>query len=374
MERIIRRETRAVRVGPVTIGGGAPIIIQSMTNTQTTDLEATGEQISRLAEAGCELVRVAVTDKAAADAFAMLTKGSPVPLIADIHFDARPAHLAIEGGAAKIRINPGNIGGRDKLLALARHAEEYKVPIRVGVNAGSLNRKLLNKYGGATAAALVESALGYLEILEEAGFDNVVVSLKASDVYTTISAYRLFAEKRPYPLHLGVTGAGPLEAGLVKGAIGIGTLLAEGIGDTVRVSLTASPLEEIKIAKMILQSLNIRRFAPELISCPTCGRCEIDLITLAGKVEKMLKSCSLPLKIAVMGCVVNGPGEARDADLGISAGKKHGIIFRHGEVIRTVPLDNLLEELRYELEQVVKEFQAKEGREICEGSGNSTGL
>jgi len=347
---IERKKTRAVRVGNVTIGSKAPIVIQSMTTTKTTDVSATLEQVCQLADAGSELVRVAVPDLSSAKALEKIAKKSPVPLIADIHYDHRLAFQSLESGAAKIRVNPGNLGGPDKLVELARRAKQFKAPIRIGVNAGSMDRKLIHKYGGATSAALVESALEYLEVIQAIGFQDVVVSLKASDVYTTICAYRLFSEKTSYPLHLGVTGAGPLHIGMIKGSIGIGTLLAEGIGDTIRVSLTANPLEEVKVARQIVQSLGLRQFVPELISCPTCGRCEVDLVTLAGQVEEILKNYSIPIKVAVMGCSVNGPGEAKEADIGISAGKKQGILFRHGQVIRTVRLDNLLNELIQELD------------------------
>ena len=327
------------------------MVIQSMTNTKTTDCEATLEQVNQLAEAGCELVRLAVPDREAARAFGVMARNSPLPLIADIHFDARLALEAMENGASKIRVNPGNIGGTARLVELARKAEEAKIPIRIGVNAGSLEKNIMEKHGGPSANALVESALGYLEALEAIGFSRVVVSLKASDVLTTIRAYRLFSEKKPYPLHLGVTGAGPLRTGLVKGAIGIGTLLAEGIGDTIRVSLTAHPVEEVRAARHILQALGMNRSEPELISCPTCGRCSVDLVRLVSEAESLLESCRLPLKVAVMGCAVNGPGEAREADLGISAGKKHGIVFSHGKVIRTVALDCLLDALKEELDR-----------------------
>lgn len=359
MDIIERQKTRAVQVGNVTIGGKAPIVIQSMTTTKTTDVSATLEQVCQLADAGSELVRVAVPDLSSAKALEKIANKSPVPLIADIHYDHRLALQSLESGAAKIRVNPGNLGGPDKLVELARRAEQFKAPIRIGVNAGSMDRKLIHKYGGATSAALVESALGYLEVLQAIGFQDVVVSLKASDVYTTICAYRLFSEKISCPLHLGVTGAGPLHIGMIKGSIGIGTLLAEGIGDTIRVSLTAHPLEEVKVARQIVQSLGLRRFAPELISCPTCGRCEVDLVTLAGQVEEILKNYSIPIKVAVMGCSVNGPGEAKEADIGISAGKKQGILFRHGQVIRTVRLDNLLNELIKELDDKANQVSGK---------------
>ncbi len=350
MEKITRRVTEPVQVGGVTIGGGNPVVIQSMTNTRTADSAATLKQVNQLVEAGCELVRLAVPDRDAVQAFAGLARKSPVPLIADIHFDARLALEAMENGAAKIRINPGNIGGKDKLIELARRAEQMKVPIRVGVNAGSLEKRLLERHGGANAAALVDSALGYLDALEDTGFTRIVVSLKASDVLTTIKAYRLFSEQKMYPLHLGVTGAGPLRSGLIKGAIGIGSLLADGIGDTIRVSLTAHPVEEVRAARQILQSMGMNRYGPELISCPTCGRCSVDLVSLVNDAETLLENYRLPLKVAVMGCAVNGPGEAKEADLGISAGKKHGIVFSHGKVIRTIGLDYLLDALKEELD------------------------
>ncbi len=350
MDKIKRRVTRPVRVGGITIGGDAPVTIQSMTTTRTENYSATLAQIEALHEAGADLVRVAVPDQGAAAVLKKLAANSPVPLVADIHFDIRLAYLALDNGAAKIRINPGNLGGRAKLTELARKAAGYRVPLRVGVNAGSLEKKLLEKHGGPTAAALVESALGYLEALEEIGFGDVVVSLKASDVRTTISAYRLFSEKKSYPLHLGVTGAGPAEAGSIKGAVGIGALLADGIGDTVRVSLTASPLEEVRVARHILQALDLRTFGPDLISCPTCGRCEVELVPLVNEVEKMLEAYSMPVKVAVMGCAVNGPGEAREAEVGICAGRKKGILFRRGRVVRTVEQDRLLEALKEELD------------------------
>ncbi len=344
----------------MTIGGNAPVVIQSMTNTKTNDLEATLEQIHELAEAGCELVRLAVPDKEAAGSFEVLARESPVPLIADIHFDVRLALEVLEKGASKIRINPGNIGGRSKLSELARKAEELEVPIRIGVNAGSLEKRLMLKHGGASSSALVESALGYLKTFEELGFSRLVVSLKASDVYTTICAYRLFSENKSYPLHLGITGAGPMRSGLIKGAIGIGTLLAEGIGDTIRVSLTANPVEEVRAARQILQSLGMKRYGPELISCPTCGRCSVDLVSMVNEAEKVLQGYKVPVKVAVMGCAVNGPGEAREADLGISAGKKHGILFSHGKVIRTVALDQLLKALKEELDLLAAQIRKQE--------------
>lgn len=349
MDQPERRKTRVVKVGKLMIGGTAPISIQSMTNTEPHDYDATLAQIRDLAEAGAELVRVAIPDKKTLPVFKKLVQNCQLPLVGDIHFDPELAALALDNGAAKIRINPGNIGGTKRLEALALKAKERNAAIRVGVNAGSLERRLLQKYRGATAEAMVDSAAGYLEIFENAGFENLVVSLKASDVYTTIKANRLFAKDYDYPLHLGVTEAGPPSTGLLKGAIGIGALLADGIGDTVRVSLTASPLEEIMAAKKILQALGIRIFTPDLISCPTCGRCEIDLVPLVNQVEKLLENYKEPLKVAVMGCAVNGPGEAKDADVGISAGKKKGILFKHGKVVKTVEQDKLLEALQDEL-------------------------
>ncbi len=349
MSAIRRRESHPVQVGSLTIGGTAPVVIQSMTNTKTADSAATLVQIAALAEAGCEMVRVAIPDREAAAALRVINAKSPIPVVADIHFDVELAMLAIEHGAAKIRINPGNLGGKEKLLALAEKAAERAVPVRIGVNAGSLERSLLKKYGGPTPEALAESALNYLAILEKTELKNLVVSMKASDVYTTIAANRIFAAKSNAPLHLGVTEAGPPEVGIIKGAVGIGTLLAEGIGDTIRVSLTASPVEEIGVARQILQALGLRIFTPELISCPTCGRCEADLVPLVKAAAKLLDNYPLPIRVAVMGCAVNGPGEAREADLGISAGRKQGILFRHGKVIRTVDQDYLLEALEKEL-------------------------
>lgn len=352
MTEITRKATRTLDVGGVKIGGGAPVAIQSMTSTKTTDISATLAQIDRLVDAGCELVRIAVPDREALAVLPELVKACPLPLVADIHFDYELALGAIEAGCAKIRINPGNIGGPDKLLTLARQAEKNGVAIRIGVNAGSLERDLLKKHGGPGPEALVESALRYLKVLESEKFYSTVVSLKASDVYTTIRANRLFSEKSPAPLHLGVTEAGPLLSGSIKSAIGIGTCLADGIGDTIRVSLTAPPEEEVAVARQILQALGIRRFGPELVSCPTCGRCEVDLQALVSEVEKLLSGDCRTLKVAVMGCSVNGPGEAKEADLGISAGKKKGLLFRHGQVIRTVEQQQLLQVLAEELRKI----------------------
>lgn len=354
MDKIKRKATVPVTIGSVVVGGGAPIAIQSMTNTSSADCEATLEQIYELYEAGADLVRIAVPNRESARCLEKLVLKSPVPLIADIHFDVQLAYISLDSGAAKIRINPGNLGGPDKLINLALKAKEYKAALRVGVNAGSLERGLLEKHGGPTAAALVESALGYLAVLEEIGFQNLVVSLKSSDVYTTICAYRLFSKLKPYPLHLGVTEAGPLSTGSIKGAVGIGAILADGIGDTIRISLTASPVEEIRVGRQVLQALGLGAFGPDLISCPTCGRCEVDLVSLVAEAEKLLSAYSMPVKVAVMGCAVNGPGEAREADVGISAGKKKGILFRHGKVIRTLEQSDLLTALKEELDLMEK--------------------
>ncbi len=353
MDSYARRSSIAVKVGDLTMGGGAPIVIQSMTSTRSSDTAATLVQIRRLWEAGCELVRVAVPDSDSAGALGKLVQESPVPLVADIHFDIRLAYMALEQGAAKIRINPGNMGGKGLLGELCRRAGDRGAALRIGVNAGSLERPLLEKYGGVTAAALVESALGYLEVVEKTGFYGTVISLKASDVRTSIEAYRLIAPQVKSPLHLGVTAAGPLESGTVKGAVGIGTLLAEGIGDTLRVSLTADPVHEVRVARQILEALQLRpQSGPEIISCPTCGRCSMDLLPLVEKVSALLQGYPHPVKVAVMGCAVNGPGEAREADIGITAGKKRGILFRRGKVVRTVPKDMLLEALQEELKEL----------------------
>jgi (E)-4-hydroxy-3-methylbut-2-enyl-diphosphate synthase len=349
-----RRQSLVVRAGTVEIGGEAPVSIQSMTNTKTDDTAATLAQIRELENAGCELVRVAVPDEAAARNISNLVRQSLIPVIADVHFDARLAHIALEQGAAKVRINPGNIGGKTKLLELARAAAKRNAALRIGVNAGSLEQTCLKKHGFASAEALVESAMEYLRELEKIDFHNVVLSLKASDVPTTIEANRIIAGLVPYPLHLGVTEAGTLETGTVKAAVGIGTLLAEGIGDTIRVSLTADPVEEVRVGRRILQALQIRKFGPELISCPTCGRCEIDLVQLAGRVSEILKDYPGTFKVAVMGCAVNGPGEAREADIGVTAGRNRGIIFRRGKVVKTVEPEKILEALRLELDNFIR--------------------
>jgi len=334
--------TRKINVGGVTIGGGAPISIQSMTNTPTHDVEATVRQIKELATAGCDIVRLAVPDLEAANSLAAIKAQSPVPLVADIHFDYRLALIAVESGMDKIRINPGNIGGEDRVKAVADACKSNGIPIRVGVNGGSLEKDLLVKYGGPTPQALVESALGHIRLLEKYGFEDICVSMKASNVPVTMEAYELMHQTSDYPLHLGVTETGTLRMGIIKSAVGIGGLLARGIGDTFRVSLTADPVEEIKAAKDILRAAGLRKDGPELIACPTCGRTKIDLIPMACRVEELLKEVDKPITVAVMGCVVNGPGEARHADVGLAGGNGEGVLFRKGEIVRKVPEDQLI--------------------------------
>ncbi|MEW6573024.1 MAG: flavodoxin-dependent (E)-4-hydroxy-3-methylbut-2-enyl-diphosphate synthase [Bacillota bacterium] len=347
-----RRISRQVEIGGVKVGGGAPVVIQSMTNTDTRDAAKTLAQIRDLAGYGCELIRVAVPDAEAAAALKRLKAESPVPLIADVHFDHRLALEALAAGVDGLRLNPGNIGGRDKVRLVVREAKDRGVPIRIGVNAGSLERRLLEKYGGVTAEAMVESALDHVRLLEEHDFRAIKLSVKAADVPLMLEAYRQLARVVDYPFHVGVTEAGTLRGGLVKSAVGIGVLLAEGIGDTIRVSLTADPRYEVWAAWEILKTLGLRRRGVEFISCPTCGRCEIDLITIANTVEERLQGVTEPLKVAVMGCVVNGPGEAREADVGIAGGKGVGLLFRKGEPVRTVPEAVLVEELIQEIKRM----------------------
>jgi (E)-4-hydroxy-3-methylbut-2-enyl-diphosphate synthase len=354
---ITRRQTRSIHVGPVAVGGGAPITVQSMTNTPTQDVAATVAQIGRLTAAGCEIVRVAVPDEAAAEAVAAIKACIQIPLIADIHFDYRLALAAAKGGADGLRINPGNIGGRKKVQAVVDCARDLGLPIRIGVNSGSLEKELLQRYEGATAAAMVESALGHVALLEKAGFHEIKISLKASDVLRTVEAYRLLAERVDYPLHVGVTEAGSLYAGTVKSALGIGMLLAEGIGDTLRVSLTRDPVEEVRVGFEILKALNIRRRGPEIISCPTCGRCNINLMEVVDRVEKALLTRDVPVKLAIMGCVVNGPGEAREADIGVAGGQGQGILFKKGKVVKKVPQEQLVEVLLQEVDRWEKEHK-----------------
>lgn len=345
-----RDHTKVVHIGDRVIGGGNPILIQSMTNTRTEDVEATVAQIRRLEAAGCEIVRCTVPTQEAALALGEIKKQVKIPVVADIHFDYRMALAAIENGADKIRINPGNIGSLDRIRAVVDAAKERGIPIRVGVNSGSLEKELVEKYGGVTAEGLVESALDKVRIIEELGYDNLVISIKSSNVMMCARAHELIADKTPYPLHVGITEAGTLYSGNIKSAVGLGVILGKGIGDTIRVSLTGDPVEEIKSAKLILRTLGLRDGGIEVVSCPTCGRTKIDLISLANQVETMVTEFPLNIKVAVMGCVVNGPGEAREADLGIAGGQGEGLLMKHGEVIRKVPEAELLDALRHELE------------------------
>ncbi len=350
-----RLTTRPVMVGSVPVGGGAPVSVQSMTNTDTRDAAATAAQINGLAAAGCEIVRVAVPDMEAAGALGAIKERISIPLIADIHFDYRLALEAVKAGVDGLRINPGNIGGQEKVGLVVDACRERQIPIRIGVNAGSLERDLLEKHGGPTAGAMVESALRHINMLEELNFREIKISLKASDVPLTIEAYRLMAGKANYPLHVGVTEAGTLRGGTIKSAVGIGTLLAMGIGDTIRVSLTGHPLHEVGVGWEILKALGLRRRGVELISCPTCGRTQVDIISLANRLEELLAQVDKPLKVAVMGCVVNGPGEARHADVGMAGGRGEGLIFRKGRVLRKVPEDRLLDELVREVYGLINE-------------------
>ena len=345
-----REQTRKVRIGNRIIGGGNPILIQSMCNTKTESVEDTVAQIHALEQAGCEIIRVAVPTREAAEALSRIKKEIHIPLVADIHFDYRLAIAAMENGADKIRINPCNIGSKERIKAVVDCARERQIPIRVGVNSGSLEKSLLEKYGGVTAEGLVESALGQVALIEEMGYDQLVISIKSSDVMMCVRAHELIARRTDYPLHVGITEAGTVTAGNIKSAIGLGLILNQGIGDTIRVSLTGDPVEEVKSAKLILKTLGLRKGGIEVVSCPTCGRTCIDLIGLAGKVEKLVAEFDqLDLKLAVMGCVVNGPGEAREADLGIAGGMGEGLLFRKGEILRKVPEEELLEALRQEL-------------------------
>ncbi len=352
-----RKRTAPVRIGRVTVGGNASVAVQSMTNTKTSDVPATVAQIGRLTAAGCDIVRLAVPDMAAAEALAAIKeKVGAVPLVADIHFDYRLALAALERGVDGLRLNPGNIGDPDQVAAVVRAAKKCRVPIRIGVNAGSLDKALLARHGGhATPAALVESALGHVRILEELDFYDIKSSLKAHDVPLTVAAYREMSAAVDYPLHLGITEAGTVNTGIIRSAVGIGALLAEGIGDTIRVSLTGDPVEEVRVGFEILKALGLREYGPTLVSCPTCGRTEIDLEAIARAVEDKLKTVKKPLKVAVMGCVVNGPGEAREADIGIAGGKEQGLIFRKGEILRKVPEDQLIPALFAEIDKLVEE-------------------
>ena len=343
--------TRQIHVGNVPIGGGAPVAIQSMLNTKTTDVEASLEQIRKLEQAGCQIVRLAVPNMEAAEAFGKICAASPLPLVADIHFDYRLAIAAAQGGAAKIRINPGNIGGEDRVEAVVRACKERNIPIRIGVNGGSLDKKLLEKYGHPTAEALVESAFEHIALLEKFDFYDTCVSMKSSTVPTMVAAARLFRERCDYPLHIGVTETGPVRMGLMKSAMGIGALLLDGIGDTIRVSLTDDPVEEVYAAKDILKAAGLRKEGVNIISCPTCGRTNIDLIGLVNQVEQALKNCEKPITVAVMGCIVNGPGEAREADIGIAGGDGCGMLFEKGQQIEKLPYDELLPALLKRIEE-----------------------
>jgi (E)-4-hydroxy-3-methylbut-2-enyl-diphosphate synthase len=349
------RTTRQIHVGNVPVGGGAPVSIQSMTNTDTRDVAATSAQIRALSDAGCEIVRCAVPDRDAALALAAIRRDCPVPLIADIHFDYQLALTVLDGGIDGLRLNPGNIGARWRVEEVVRACSERAVPIRIGVNAGSLEKELLAKYDHPTAAAMVESALGHIRILEELNYREIKVSLKASDVRRTVAAYRLLAAQVDYPLHVGITEAGTTWAGTIKSAVGLGALLFDGVGDTLRVSLTGDPVEEVKVGWEILKSLELRERGPVFVSCPTCGRCQIDLIPVAEEVERRLHDLSKKLIVAVMGCAVNGPGEAREADVGIAGGKGEGLLFRKGEIVRKIPAEQLADALVEEARRMAEE-------------------
>jgi (E)-4-hydroxy-3-methylbut-2-enyl-diphosphate synthase len=359
-EIIHRSKTRPVRVGNLTIGGSNEVIIQSMTTTKTHDVDATVREIERLEEAGCQIVRVACPDERAANAIKEIKKRINIPLVVDIHFDYRLALKAIEGGADKIRINPGNIGRREKVEAVVKAAKERGVPIRIGVNAGSLEKRILEKYGYPTADGMVESALHHIRILEDLDFQNIIVSLKASDVRLAIEAYEKAAQTFDYPLHLGITESGTLFAGTVKSAAGLGVLLNKGIGNTLRISLSADPVEEVKVAKELLKTFGLASNAATLISCPTCGRIEIDLISIANEVEEYIQKIKAPIKVAVLGCAVNGPGEAREADIGIAGARGEGLLFRKGKTVRKVPEETMVEELKKEIDMLAEEYFKKQ--------------
>ena len=344
-----REHTKTVHIGDRVIGGGNPILIQSMTNTKTEDVEATVAQILRLEKAGCEIIRCTVPTPEAAEAIGQIKSRIHIPLVADIHFDYKMAIAAMENGADKIRINPGNIGSREKVAAVVSVAKERNIPIRVGVNSGSLEKELVEKYHGVTAEGIVESALDKVCIIEDLGYDNMVISIKSSDVLMCVRAHEVLAEKTKYPLHVGITESGTVQSGNIKSAIGLGLILNQGIGDTVRVSLTGDPVEEIKSAKLILRTLGLRKGGIEVVSCPTCGRTRIDLIGLANQVEEMVADIPLDIKVAVMGCAVNGPGEAKEADIGIAGGLGEGLLIKKGEIVKKVPEEQLLDTLREEL-------------------------
>ena len=347
-----RKITKEVHIGNKVIGGNNPILIQSMTNTKTENVEATVEQINRLEQAGCDIIRCAVPTMEAANALAEIKKQIDIPLVADIHFDYKLAIAAMENGADKIRINPGNIGSADRVKAVIDVAKERNIPIRVGVNSGSLEKDLVEKYHGVTAEGIVESALDKVKLIEDMGYDNLVISIKSSDVMMCVKAHELISKQTDYPLHVGITESGTIISGNIKSSIGLGLILGQGIGDTIRVSLTGDPLEEIKSAKLILKTLGLRKGGIEIVSCPTCGRTQIDLIGLANKVENLVTSYPLDIKVAVMGCVVNGPGEAKEADIGVAGGKGEGIIFKNGEIIKKVKEKDLVSELFLEIDKI----------------------
>ena len=359
-ELIIRTKTRPIKVGNLTIGGNNELIIQSMTTTKTHDVEATVAEILRLEEAGCQIVRVACPDVRAANAISEIKKRINIPLVVDIHFDYKLALIAIEGGADKIRINPGNIGKREKVEAVVKAAKERGIPIRIGVNAGSLEKRIIEKYGYPTADGMVESALHHIKILEDLDFHDIIVSMKASDVHLAIEAYEKAARAFDYPLHLGITESGTLFSGTIKSAAGLGVLLSKNIGNTLRISLSADPVEEVKVARELLKAFGLAANAATLISCPTCGRIEIDLISIANEIEEYIQTVKAPIKIAVLGCAVNGPGEAREADIGIAGARGEGLLFRKGEIIRKVPEAQLVEELKKEIDKLAEEHYAKQ--------------
>lgn len=346
----MRKKTHKIRVGDKFIGGDAPITVQSMTNTDTRDVGKTIEQIRRLEDEGCDIVRVAVPDNEAALAIKAIKKAVKIPVVADIHFDYRLAISSIESGADKIRLNPGNIGGEDRIRQVVEMAKAKDVSIRIGVNSGSVEKDIIKKYGGITPEGMVESALRHIEILEKYNYNNIVISIKASNIPTTIASYRLVSEKIGYPLHIGVTEAGTVYKGTIKSAVALGCLLAEGIGDTLRVSLTGDPVEEVRVGREILRALEIEKKGIEIISCPTCGRCRINLINIANTIEEKLKHCNKNIKIAIMGCAVNGPGEAREADIGVAGGKGEALLFKKGKIIRKIPQEKIVEELLKEIE------------------------
>ena len=351
---LYRDQTKVIKIGNKVIGGGNPIMIQSMTNTKTEDVAATVNQILRLQEAGCDIIRCTVPNINAAKAIAEIKKEISIPLVADIHFDYRMAIAAMENGADKIRINPGNIGSRERVAEVVRVAKERNIPIRVGVNSGSLEKELVEKYHGVTAEGIVESALDKVRMIEDMDYDNLVISIKSSDVLMSVKAHELLAGKTPYPLHVGITESGTVTSGNIKSSIGLGIILHEGIGDTIRVSLTGDPVEEIKSAKLILRTLGLRKGGIEVVSCPTCGRTNIDLIGLANQVENMVQNYDLDIKVAVMGCAVNGPGEAKEADIGIAGGIGEGLLIKKGEIVRKVPENELLATLKNELDNWVR--------------------